>query len=63
MSAFLEEYGKIIVVIIVIAALIGLAILFKTTGTKNATGSFGSFMNVANSAVTNAEHDGGGVGH
>ena len=62
MSAFLEEYGKIIVVIIVIAALIGLAILFKTTGSKNATGSFDKFMGVANNAVTDAQHDGAGGG-
>ena len=51
MSAFLEEYGKIIVVIIVVAALIGLAVLFKGIGTKNATGSFNTFMNTANNAV------------
>ena len=61
MSAFLEEYGKIIVVIIVIAALIGLAILFKSTGTKNATNSFDSFMGIANNAVNNATTDGGGT--
>ena len=60
MSAFLEEYGKIIVVIIVIAALIGLAILFKSTGTKNATGSFDKFMGVANNAVTDAQQDANG---
>ena len=54
MSAFLEEYGKIIVVIIVVAALIALAILFKTNGSANATGSFDAFMNTANTAVDNA---------
>ena len=57
MSAFLEEYGKIIVVIIVIAALIGLAILFKSTGSENATGSFDKFMGIADNAVKEAEHD------
>ena len=57
MSAFLEEYGKIIVVIIVIAALIGLAIMFKHTGTKNATGSFDKFMGIAHNSVTQAEKD------
>lgn len=61
MSAFLEEYGKIIVVIIVVAALIGLAILFKTTGSKNATDSFDKFMGVANNAINGAEADGNGL--
>ena len=57
MSAFLEEYGKLIVVIIVVAALIGLAILFKTVGSSNATGSFGRFMNAANK-TTNSVMEG-----
>lgn len=56
MSAFLEEYGKIIVVIIVIAALIALAILFKTSGSRNATNSFDTFMDTANQAVTEAQN-------
>ena len=55
MSAFLEEYGKIIVVIIVVAALIGLAILFKSNGTKNATNSFGAFMGTADKSVKEAQ--------
>ena len=59
MSAFLEEYGKIIVVIIVVAALIALAILFKTSGSQNATSSFDSFMSTANQAVDEAQN---GVG-
>ncbi len=53
MSAFLEEYGKIIVVIIVVAALIGLAILFKVNGSSNATGSFDKFMDVSNNTMNN----------
>ena len=57
MSAFLEEYGKIIVVIIVIAALIGLAVLFKNTGKSNAENSFGAFMNIGNAAVVQAQDD------
>ena len=56
MSAFLEEYGKIIVVIIVVAALIALAILFKTSGSQNATSSFDAFMNTANQAVEEAQN-------
>lgn len=56
MSAFLEEYGKIIVVIIVVAALIALAILFKTQGRSNATSSFDSFMGTANKAVEEAQN-------
>ncbi len=58
MSAFLEEYGKIIVVVIVIAALIGLATIFKNSGSSNAQGSFNSFMDIANNAVNNAMIDG-----
>ena len=56
MSAFLEEYGKIIVVIIVIAALIGLAIVFKQLGTSNAQASFTSFMDAANKSVNEAQN-------
>ena len=55
MSAFLEEYGKIIVVIIVIAALIVLASIFKTIGSDKATGSFNKFMNIADVKVDEAE--------
>lgn len=51
MSTFLEEYGKVIVVIIIVAALIGLALWFKKTGTENATSSFNSFMNTASQAA------------
>ena len=55
MSAFLEEYGKVIVVIIVIAALIGIAVLFKKTGTDNATKSFTGFMTIAGDSVNEAQ--------
>ena len=57
MSAFLEEYGKIIVVIIVIAALIGLAILFKSQGTDYTESGFGSFMSIGNEAILEATND------
>ena len=55
MSSFLEEYGKVIVVIIVIAALIFLAGVFKTIGSEKATGSFNKFMNIADVQVEEAE--------
>ena len=54
MSAFLEEYGKIIVVIIVIAALIVLAVTFKNRGSATAETSFNSFTGAATGAAANA---------
>ena len=58
MSAFLEEYGKIIVVIIVIAALIGLAVLFKNTGKSNAENSFGAKIRTKWIATFSLEKEG-----
>ncbi len=55
MSAFLEEYGKVIVVIVVIAALIVLATIFKRTGSENANQSFNAFMGIADDSVQKAE--------
>lgn len=57
MGEFLNEYGKIIVVIIVIAGLIGLGMAFKTKGMNNANWSFDSFMKVANTAVNEAKNE------
>ena len=49
MAAFLEEYGKIIVVIIVIAALIGMAVIFKTMGMNTTTNTYDAFYNISES--------------
>lgn len=54
MSAFLEEYGKVIVVIVVIAALILLAVTFRDKGSEAATNSFTSFTSMAESTASNA---------
>lgn len=51
MSAFLEEYGKVIIVIIVIAALILLATVFKSIGSRAAGQSFDAFMGKAATEV------------
>ena len=52
MKSFLEEYGLIIVAIIVVAALIGLAITFKENATQKATNNFTTFTEKADEIVT-----------
>lgn len=48
MKSFLEEYGIVIVVAIVILALIGVAIFFRTTGTTSIQGQLNNFLDAAN---------------
>lgn len=62
MKAFLEEYGLIIVAIIIVAALIALAIYFKTTASNKAKDNFDTFTGTADLsvAVSNADTDGDG---
>lgn len=57
MSAFLEEYGKVIVVVVVIAALIILASYFKTKGSTAAQNSFNTFTNMAQTAADQAANE------
>lgn len=54
MKAFLEEYGLVIVVIIVVAVLIGLAVYFSRTGRENITNTYDSFVSGADSVVNSA---------
>lgn len=51
MKAFLEEYGLVIVVIIVVAVLIGLAVYFASHGKDDITQTYGAFTQGANSIV------------
>lgn len=51
MKSFLEEYGLIIVAIIVIAALIALSLYFKTTASNKAVTQFDKFMEQAETAA------------
>ena len=44
MKSFLEEYGIVIVVAIVILALIAVAVFFKTTGASSINGMLNRFM-------------------
>ena len=55
MSSFLGEYGKVIVVIIVIAALIVLGMVFKSSGSRYANWNFGKFMDIGDEQVEEAE--------
>lgn len=57
MKSFLEEYGLIIVAIIIIAALIGLAIFFKNNASKNAKDNFRTFTSKAQENVEQAWND------
>ena len=45
MKSFLEEYGIVIVVAIVIIALIGVALFFKTRGVNSIEGFLNNFLN------------------
>ena len=54
MSAFLEEYGKVIVVIIVIGALIILASIFNSAGKDSAQKSFKLFTGTAEDSAQTA---------
>jgi uncharacterized membrane protein YfhO len=54
----MEEYGLIILAILVVGALITLAIYFNTEATREATDAFTQFTNNANSAINNTSTDG-----
>ena len=54
MSAFLEEYGKVIVIILVIAALIVVATVFKKNGQEHVSKSFFSFEITADDSTDKA---------
>lgn len=51
MKSFLEEYGLIIVAIIVVAALIALAVTFSQQAKQKATANFETFTEKADTIV------------
>lgn len=59
MKTFMEEYGLIIVAILVVAALIALAVAFNTKSSKNANTAIDKFTTDANQAIQDAQ--GGGA--
>ena len=64
MTAFLEEYGKVIVVIVVIGALVILASYFKNKGREAAQQNFDAYTGMAteltNDAIQEAKDNGNG---
>ena len=61
MKTFMEEYGLIIVAILVVAALIALATAFNSKSTKNANGAIDTFTNQSQLAI-NAAQNGANTG-
>lgn len=55
MKSFMEEYGLIIVAILVVAALIALAVAFNAKSSKNANEAIDRFTDKANTAINAAQ--------
>lgn len=55
MKTFMEEYGLIIVAILVVAALIALAVRFNAKSSKNADDAINEFTNKATTAINSAQ--------
>ena len=60
MKSFLEEYGLMIVAVIVVAALILLGTKLSQNGTEGMTNTFESFQKTASEAVANPSGGAGG---
>ena len=60
MKTFMEEYGLIIVGILVVAALIGLAVNFSQDAKRNSETSIKKFNEKANTYIDNGLTDGSG---
>lgn len=60
MKTFMEEYGLIIVGILVVAALIGLAVNFSQDAKRNSETSIKKFNEKANTYIENGLTDGSG---
>lgn len=56
MKTFMEEYGLIIVAILVVAALIALAVAFNKKSTKNANSAIDGFTNSAQESINAAQN-------
>lgn len=55
MKTFMEEYGLIIVAILVVAALVALAVAFNVKSSKNANDAIDTFTQKANTAINAAQ--------
>lgn len=62
MKAFLEEYGLVIVIVIVVAMLIGVAWLVSTEGKKKMEETFNSFTDIGDQAIKDATDAAGANG-
>ena len=60
MKTFMEEYGLIIVGILVVAALIGLAVNFSQDAKRNSESSIKKFNDKANTYIDKGLNDGSG---
>lgn len=63
MKAFLEEYGLIIVVVIVVAMLIGVAIYVSKAGKGKMEDTFDRFTQIGDDALKDAGISGSGSGN
>lgn len=54
MKAFLEEYGLVIVIVIVVAMLIGVAWVVSTKGREKMENTFDSFTGIGDQAIKDA---------
>lgn len=63
MKAFLEEYGLIIVVVIVVAMLIGVAIYVSKAGKGKMEDTFDRFTQIGDDALKDAGIFGSGSGN
>lgn len=57
MKAFLEEYGLVIVIVLVVTMLIAVAAYVSKNGKKSLQDTYGAFADIANDAVGNAISD------
>lgn len=62
MKAFLEEYGLVIVIVIVVAALIALASYLSSTGKDKMKNTFNTMTGIGDSALNQAEDAANGIG-
>lgn len=57
MKAFLEEYGLVIVIVLVVTMLIGVAAFVSAKGKKSLKNTYTAFDEIASEAVKEAESD------
>lgn len=57
MKAFLEEYGLVIVIVLVVTMLIAVAALVSSKGKESLTKTYDTFNEIADQAVKQASED------